>query len=326
MSSNDGAHDPKSLVALSRKWLLWLEETGRPRTTVTQRTSQVGRFVRWCGEQDIERAPQVTRKHVERYQRSLYYAQTKDGNPLSRKSQALLLNAVTVWFRWLLRRGHIMHNPAADIELPKYQRNLPRRTFTAHEVERVLETCDLETLDGLRNRAVLELLYSTGIRRAELALLGVSDLDFERELLLVRSGKGGKQRLIPVGRRAILWLRRYFEEVREKIVKSPDDGALFLSMRGRRMHINRFGGIAREAIAAAGLSTKGMACHVFRHTTATLMLEGGADIRHIQELLGHAHLNTTQIYTKVSVQKLKEVHTKTHPAKMERESGGSKKK
>ena len=165
---------------------------------------------------------------------------------------------------------------------------------------------------GLRDRAILETLYSTGIRRMEVIHLTVWDLDQERGTLMVRQGKGKKDRMVPIGERAVAWLGRYLDEARPKLVMSPDAGVLFLTQEGEELSPNRLTQLVREHVSAAELDKSG-ACHLFRHTCATLMLEGGADIRYIQELLGHVELSTTQIYTRVSIRKLKAVHTLTHP-------------
>ena len=165
---------------------------------------------------------------------------------------------------------------------------------------------------GLRDRAMLEVLYATGIRRSELAHLAVFDIDDDRETLLVRQGKGKRDRMVPIGERALLWVRRYLTEARPRLVAEPDDGTLFVSADGVGFSPDRLTQIAREYVKASGVPKQGT-CHLFRHTMATLMLEGGADIRYIQAMLGHAELSTTQIYTQVSIRALRAVHAATHP-------------
>ena len=168
---------------------------------------------------------------------------------------------------------------------------------------------------GLRDRAILEVLYSTGMRRMEIANLKLYDLDTERGTLMVRQGKGRKDRMIPIGERAILWIEKYVEAVRPSLVGIVDDGTLFLTNLSEAFTPNRLTQLVRDYVIAADIGKKG-SCHLFRHTCATLMHENGADIRFIQMLLGHAELTTTQIYTQVAIRKLKEIHTATHPAKL----------
>ena len=177
----------------------------------------------------------------------------------------------------------------------------------------VLAIPDLTGPLGLRDRAMLELLYATGIRRSELAHLKVFDLDVERATLAVRKGKGSKDRMIPTGDRAATWIARYLEDSRPRLATSPDDGVLFLTMDGEQFTVERLTQLARGYIHRSGIQKPG-ACHLFRHTMATLMLEGGADIRYIQQMLGHTDISATQIYTQVSLRALQAIHTATHPA------------
>lgn len=161
---------------------------------------------------------------------------------------------------------------------------------------------------------MLETLYSTALRRMELAALQVFDVDLEAGILHVRLGKGGRDRVVPLGRRTTIWLTRYLADVRPLLVASLREGALFVTDYGEPFGKNRLGDLVRRYIGRARLTAPG-ACHLFRHACATHMLENGADIRFIQSILGHADLSTTQIYTRVSIAKLKEVHAATHPAR-----------
>jgi len=177
----------------------------------------------------------------------------------------------------------------------------------------VLAQCDVSEPLGLRDRAMLEVLYSTGIRRAELSRLAVFDLDAERRTLMVQQGKGRKDRMVPIGERALVWVSRYLVEVRPLFATGADEHrTLFLTTDGTAISPDRLTDLARGYVQASGVEKQG-ACHLFRHTMATLMLEGGADIRYIQAMLGHAELSTTQIYTQVSIRALQAVHEATHP-------------
>jgi integrase/recombinase XerD len=192
---------------------------------------------------------------------------------------------------------------------------LPKHVLTADEVERVLATIDITHPVGLRDRAIFEVLFSSAVRRAEAVRLKIFDLDAERGTVTVRGGKGRKDRVVPIGERAIAWLMKYAEQAR--VLWAPatdDDGTLFLSDRGTPLAPDTLTKIGRRRIEESGLYQKADACHVFRHSAATAMLRGGADIRHLAEFLGHAQLTTTQIYTQVTVDDLKQVHTATHPA------------
>jgi integrase/recombinase XerD len=201
--------------------------------------------------------------------------------------------------------------------MPRLEKRLPKHVLTASESDRVLNQANVTDPLGLRDRAILETFYSTGMRRRELSGLKLYDLDIERGTIMVRQGKGKKDRMIPIGARALAWIDKYVLEVRPTLARQPDDGTLFLSNQGDTFSPNRLTQMVREYVDGAQLGKSG-ACHLFRHTMATLMLENGADIRFIQAMLGHAELSTTQIYTQVSIRKLKEIHSLTHPARLDK--------
>ena len=188
---------------------------------------------------------------------------------------------------------------------------MPSGYLTLDEVETLLGTVDLTTPSGLRDRAILETLYSTGMRRSELIALNLDDIDFERGLVIIRQGKGRKDRVVPIGKRALQWIEKYLADGRPALLDQATD-AFFPTTRGNRFHPVNLSSLVRSYLDAAGIQRRG-SCHMLRHTTATLMLEGGADLRSIQTLLGHESLNTTQIYTHITIQRLREVHEKTHP-------------
>lgn len=218
------------------------------------------------------------------------------------------------FFKWLSRQNHILYNPASELELPRMERRLPRFILNVREAEAVLAQADLATPIGIRDRAIMETLYSTGIRRMELIRLHLTDIDAERGTVMVRQGKGKKDRMIPIGARAIAWIDKYRDDVRPDLACGADDGTLFITTLGEAFAPNRLTQLVRNYVDAAETGKKG-ACHLFRHTMATLMLEGGADIRYIQAMLGHAELSTTQLYTQVSIRTLKQIHTATHPGR-----------
>jgi integrase/recombinase XerD len=260
----------------------------------------------------VERPAEVTRPMLERYQRWLYHYRKPDGEPLSFRSQAQRLLPVRAFFRWAARSSHVLYNPASELELPKVERRLPPPPLTAAEAEAVLAQPDITTPLGLRDRAMLEVLYSTGVRRSELAGLCLYDLDAERATLMVRQGKGRKDGMVPIGERALAWVSRYLAEVRPGLAGGPDDATLFLTAEGTSFSPDRLSQLARRYVEASGVGKRG-ACHIFRHTCATLMLEGGADVRYVQAMLRHAELSTTEIYTHVSIRALQAVHAATHP-------------
>jgi integrase/recombinase XerD len=303
-------------------FLAWTAARQYSAMTVKARRIELGYFIDWCEERSIRRLDEVTRGILERYRQHVYtYRRKTDGAPLSHQTQAKRLISVRAFFQWLARQHHLLYNPASELELPKQQQRLPRHILSVAEVEQVLNACDTSEPLGLRDRAMLETLYSTGMRRAELTGLRADDLDLNRGTVFVRLGKGAKDRVVPIGERACRWVERYLFQVRPDLVDVDDDGTLFLAKHGEGMQAKQLSVIVRNAIGRANLERfadthPNAACHLLRHACATHMLENGADIRYIQALLGHADLSTTEVYTRVSIQQLKAVHEKTHPARM----------
>ena len=207
-----------------------------------------------------------------------------------------------------------MANPASELELPKIGRPLPKDILNEKETEAVVSVPDVKPPLGLRDRAIMETIYSSGIRRQEAVNLDVYDLDVIRGILRIRHGKGNKDRVVPIGDRALAWVQKYQAQVRPTLVVDHQEAALFLGSEGERLTGPHLGKVVRNYIKQAEIGKAG-SCHLFRHSMATGMLENGADIRYIQMILGHASLETTQIYTQVSINKLKEIHKATHPAK-----------
>ncbi len=310
--------DPHGLWVWMQRHLEWMRERHYSDRTVRMRDVYLGYFLQWCDARSIGRPTELTRPILERYQSHLFLHRKKDGKPLSFMSQLGRLAAVRSYFRWLARQNVILSNPASDLEMPRGEKRLPRDVLSPAEAEVVLAQPDTRDPLGVRDRAILETLYSTGVRRLELIGLSVFDLDTDRGTLMVRQGKGRKDRVVPIGERAIAWIDRYVREVRPGFACGRDEGALFLTHLGESIVPEYLTHRLREYLAAADIG-KGGSCHIFRHTMATAMLDNGADVRFVQEMLGHANLSTTQIYTHVSIRKLKEIHTATHPsARLER--------
>jgi len=300
-----------------RAYVEWMGVISMSHYTVRAHDTGLQRFIAWCDERGLTQPQEITLPIIERYQKHLYHYRKGNGQALSLGSQLALIKPIKPWFKWLTRNHHIGMNPASELILPKKPSSLPRAILTIAEVEQVLNQCEIDNPLGLRNRAMFEVLYSTGIRRMEAVNLQIWDIDTERGTLMVRHGKGNKDRLLPVGERACAWLRRYIDEARPLLETGNDDGILFLYELGGAILPDRLSDLVKRHMQNAGIAYVG-SCHLFRHACATHMLEGGADIRFIQEMLGHAQLDTTQVYTRVSIDKLKAIHAATHPARLER--------
>jgi integrase/recombinase XerD len=289
--------------------------------TIQKHRLQLNDFIRWSAERDLTGPREITRQLIQSYQRHLMGQIDKRGKPYSYRNQYSRVCSIRCWFKWLLKNDHIPHNPAADLDLPKLGQRLPKHVLTQAESEAILSGADVSQPRGLRDRAMLETFYSTGIRRMELINLQTHDLDHERRVVTIRQGKGKKDRVIPIGERALAWIDKYLTEVRPEFVVNLGNSSLFLTSQGNEFSGCGMSKLVREYVDRAAIGKTG-SCHLFRHTMATLMLEGGADIRFIQAMLGHSNLETTQVYTRVSIRKLQEVHTETHPARNERDQNG----
>jgi integrase/recombinase XerD len=312
--------DERGLGFLGERFLEHLLVRRFSKKTVRCRRWDLRHFFQWLSARDITRPVDVTRDLLERYRVHVFHeVRARDGKPKSAEAQQHRLVAVKTFFAWLVRRGELLANPASELDMPKVPRRLPRHVLSIEEAEKILAQPDTKQTLGLRNRAILEVLYSTGMRRAELIHLKLDDLDPVRGVVLIRGGKGDKDRYVPIGERAMQWVQKYVDDGRPSLAASrpgDDDGTLFLSSWGGALGENTVTMLVKACVDAAGVK-KG-ACHLFRHTMATQMLDHGADVRHIQAILGHEQLSTTQIYTKVAILKLKEVHSKTHPAELGR--------
>jgi len=299
--------------------LEWLAMTGYRPDSVDRRGGALRRFAAWADSHGLTAPEDLTLPVLERYQRHLYYYRKRDGAPLTLGTQLGFLAPLKTFGKWLARERHLAYNPASELQLPRPPKALPRSILTAAEVDGLLATADITTVQGVRDRALLELLYATGLRRREMAGVRLYDLNAARGLLHVREGKGGRERLVPVGARALAWVDKYLIEARPQLQLTADEPALFLNDYGEALSAEMVARRVKLAMERAGIERDG-ATHLLRHACATHMLEGGADIRYIQAMLGHADIGTTEIYTHVSLDKLKAVHAATHPgARLERQ-------
>jgi integrase/recombinase XerD len=232
---------------------------------------------------------------------------------VSRSTQAITLRAVKRLFVCLVENNHLLIDPAAGLRDPSTGQRLPRPILTQIEVKRLLLQPNTSVTQGIRDRAFLELLYSTGLRIGEAVALTVHDIDLEAGLLKVQSGKGGKSRVVPIGKEATKWLREYLTKIRPRPNRlAPHERSLFLTYQGTAFTRHTIEVMIRQ-YARAGKINKQVTCHTIRHTCATHLLEAGADLVAIKELLGHRDLSTTQIYTRVRPVDVKAMHQRTHP-------------
>jgi len=288
-----------------------LKESGYAENTVDQASRNLRYFLNWCMDRNLQEIEEITPTTLQRYQKHLYHYRQKNGQPINFTTQGKRLSTLKRLFKWLFLQGHLSENPALNIELPRRPKKLPP-LLTTREAEKILSQPDTSTPLGIRDKALLELLYSSAPTRTETEKLLLSHLDLEEGFLSIKARHNQKGRLIPLTDRAVKWLKIYLSESRPQLSNEGSPQALFLTKEGNALRGAHLGYIVSQNINLADTDKKG-SFGLFRHTLAALMLEKGADIRFIQELLGHRSLESTRLYTKVSIRKLKEVHTKTHP-------------
>jgi integrase/recombinase XerD len=262
-------------------------------------------FADWCGRtREITEPPKVTLPVI-----SEYLGVRKRGG-LSPSSIKLIVIALKVFFRFLAREGALTRDPTETLTSPRIERYLPE-TLNELQVEQLIESIDTRHPLGLRDQAMIELLYASGLRISELANARLEHFDSNERILRV-TGKGNKTRLIPVGQNACAALASYISTERPQLVKRRTGSEIFLSARGTKLTTTRIWQIVKECARRSGLETN-IYPHLLRHSFATHLLGNGADLRIIQEMLGHADISTTQVYTHVDQQRLKAVHRRFHP-------------
>ncbi|NTU88360.1 MAG: tyrosine recombinase XerC [Actinobacteria bacterium] len=293
-----------ALDPLVEKYLVTLSsERNLSPNSVRAYASDISDFLAWTQRAGIDPSS-LTHREFRRYLAEL------DGAKYSRRTINRRLSAVRGYYSWLTEMEEIPNNPTGIVSGPKQPKSLPR-LIPKEDMNKILTICDTSTPEGLRDQTILEVLYASGARVGEVASVKVSDIDFSDGQVKVL-GKGSKQRIIPLHPFAMKTIQRYLVDARLKLQGKNSGDALFLSTRGNPMSTDAIRKVFKDILQAAGVDSS-YSPHDVRHTFATDLLEGGADLRSVQELLGHTSLSTTQIYTHLSVGHLKDVHKGTHP-------------
>jgi integrase/recombinase XerD len=303
-------------------YLKHLQTLGRSFYTVKGSRSALGDLSRFLDQEQVASLEDLTSDLLLEYQEDLAFRFTDKGKSLALRSQAQILGVVKGFIRFLKDQDYLVHDPGQGIRLPKKPHKLPKAILSPKEVKQMLEAPDIQTNRGYRNRIVLEILYDTAIRRAEASSIKVTDLDLESGFIRIQ-GKGDKERVVPFSKRVCELVKNYLLMVRPSFVQGEDDGHLFLNRWGQKMGPMSIWGVVKTTVKQAGIR-KSVSTHTFRHTCATHMLRNGAPIRHLQEMLGHESLESTQIYTRVTINDLKKIHAKYHPSEQKTESRSQK--
>ena len=314
MSSNEYVQLRNAkLATIIERYLLSMQLKNLSRRTILSERITHTQFVRWCEERSVTLPSEINEDVISGYRRYLYhYTNPLTGKTLQFVTQGRRLIALRSFCRWLTKNRVIDLDPTLDLEIPKIPRRRLADVLTLDEINALLQVPDVSKPLGIRDRAILETFYSTAIRASELSNLVLADIDEPRHIVRVLKGKGDKDRVAPISKQALDWISKYQSEVRPLMANSLSGQRMFIGEHGKPLSRIMLALIVRTCMRAISINKRG-ACHILRHTAATMMLENGADLRSLQVYLGHERLDTTQIYTHLSLGRLKEVHEQTHP-------------
>jgi len=312
--------EQEDMETLLKNWREWIQAQGFAPGSGKDHRQKLQGFLDFLEGRDSGQASGIASlvleadpKTIAAYQTHLFEKiSLKTGKKLACNSQINRLTVLKNFYRFLYQTGRIGLNPAEIITLPRHPKLIPPVLLKPLEIKKLLDAPDLGNPLGFRDRAIMETLYATGMRLSELTSLAVNDLDFAQSLIHIKHGKGQKQRLVPMGETARNWLQEYLKNVRPVLQKQTLTHAIFLNRFGNAMSKSGWQKKLPQYLRAAGIR-KTFTTHCFRHQLATSMLERGADTRHIQEILGHDSLKSTQRYLHVVKAELKRIHKKTHP-------------
>lgn len=312
--------EKQTFELLRHRFIEWLGACNYSIRTSEEYEREIKFFIKWVDENtDVTNVNEILPKHLNQYQVKLCgVSSDEECRSLSIKTQAKKLAAIRSWFDWLVRDQQLLLSPASSLQMPRIPQRLPKNILTQAEARMLLESTPIENPLDIRDRAMLEIMYGSGMRREELRRLTIYDIDFEEKTIIIERGKGGGSRLVPLTEAAGNALKLYMEEGRPGCISNQSGSTLFLSgQTGGMLCAKAIEYIVHKASKRAGI-TKKISPHTLRHSCATHLLQQDADIRHIQRLLGHRKLSTTEIYTQVEISDLHKVIENCHP----RERGG----
>jgi integrase/recombinase XerD len=308
----EGKLDPRSFDSVLFCFVEDLNARWYSKALVKHAHTMLGRFFSYLRGKRLRDVRNVTEAEVSAYARALAGATSAaTGKPYALSTQRTHLYLIQQLYRFLGRRGVVLQDPTLNLILPSWKK-LPRAMLNTAQAQRIMAAPDPSTPRGKRDCAILELLYGTAIRVGECERLDLKDIDLTRGLVFVRSGKGRKDRVVPIVGRAAAAVDLYVSEVRPQLLRNPHEQALFMTKLGTRLRVQRIQDLVRANAKAAGLDIR-VTPHTLRHGCATDLLRGGADVRHVQKLLGHASVQTTAIYTHVIPGDLARAVAKAHP-------------
>jgi len=280
--------------------------------TIAVRQVHLRRFAEFLQQQNITDISTVTSGILGDHQRDLFYLPTSRGSARSVSYQNQAMSALRGFFHFLKIEGYIAQDVAEALPLARTPHTLPRQVLTIPEARKVIEMPDTGCLLGYRDRTILETLYATGIRKSELMNLTVANVNLEEELLRINGGKGAKDRVVPLTRLACSFLETYLKAIRPALLQGHASDRVFISQRAKPISKNALGELVEKYARQAKVG-KHVTCHIWRHSCATHLVRNKANLRHVQEMLGHRQLSTTERYLHLTITDLKEAHRKFHP-------------
>lgn len=302
-----------SFDVLFHRYLQQLEMLNYSPNTLDVQEFYFNRFAEFLAELKISDVQAVTPSMLQDFQRWVFYQPTTKGTARSVGGQNHIIIGIRNFFTFLAQEGYLAGNPAKGLRLAREPDLLPKNILTPEEARKIIEAPDTQTLSGYRDRTLLEVLYATGLRKEELRNVNVADINLEEELLRVNKGKGGKDRVVPLSRIACQYLENYIKAVRPELAKGRPSEKLFISIRDG-LPLGRHGIDRLLAKYARKLRLKKhVTCHLWRHSCATHLLRNHANLRHVQEMLGHGSLATTERYLHLTITDLKQAHRRCHP-------------
>lgn len=301
-----------------RQYINHMNAVGKSPHTVKGARSALKELDTFLQHLDADKIEHLDHDTLMQYREELAWRLTPKGTPLATRSQSELLGHLRAFCRWLVAGDYLVSDPSEKIPNPKKPQQLPKAILEPREIQKILRQPDMSSATGYRDKVILEVLYSTAIRREEVANIKLVDLDTESGYIMIREGKGRKDRVVPLGENVCQWIDTYLIGIRSDWINSDNDNHLFLNRFGQGMSPMAIWCVVKKYAKAAKLR-KPVSTHTFRHSCATHMLHNGAPIRHIQEMLGHASLETTQVYTRITINDLKRIHSRYHPREQENE-------
>ncbi|HIP40415.1 MAG TPA: hypothetical protein EYG88_13755 [Desulfocapsa sulfexigens] len=295
-----------------------LKILNRSEGTIKAYTMQIKLFLDQQNPSDLKA---ITRTNMESWVASLFDHTKEDGKSYTTGTICLKVRSLKRFFEFLEHSNIIFINPMEEIREPKQDKTIPRDILTKPEITKLLDQPNLSTRIGIRDRTVLELFYSTGIRLQELCKLSIFDIDLQGKMVRINQGKGRKDRVVPMGRHAVRFLREYITKIRPKFSKkNRKSRVLFLNQLGNPLSKQVVSIMIRSCVKRSGLTNKNISAHTFRHTFASVLVKNGADVVAVQKMLGHTDLSTTQGYIRTLGVNLKKIHSKSHPREKDKVS------